>query len=140
MREPYALVDADWLAWIHPEQGSNLTVHDVLVENLRAVWATFRRAGVAKLVVARFLQQHEQFEAVRAALTGVELFVVRLDVPVDELRERVCARDTGNELAEHLAFIEEPAAAGFGDAVVDASGGRAPREIAAEILAVAGWL
>lgn len=138
--EPYALVDADWLAWVHTAPGATLTVHDVLVENLRAVWATFRRAGVRRLVVARFLQEREQVHAVRDALAETDLFVVRLDVPVDELRERLRGRDSGDELAEHLALMEEPGATGLEDAVVDGSAERAPREIAAEILTVAGWL
>jgi hypothetical protein len=133
-------VDADWLAWLEPAPGAGLTVHDVLVENLRSVWSTFRRAGVRRLVVARFLQRREQVDAVRAALADSELFVVRLAVPVDELRERLRRRDSGNELAHHLAHIERPEAAGFEDAVVDGSADRAPREIAAEILTVAGWL
>jgi hypothetical protein len=138
--EPYALVDADWLAWFQPGPGVSMTVDEVLVENLRAVWATFRGVGVRQLVAARFLQQREQVDAVRHALVGSDLFVVRLAVPVHELNERLRRRDSGGELAEHLALIEESEGAGLEDAVVDGGGERAPREIAAEILTVAGWL
>jgi adenylylsulfate kinase-like enzyme len=139
MDEPYALVDADWLAWLRPAADGRLTVHDVLVENLRAVWETFRRAGVRRLVVARFLQRVEQVDAIRHALDETDLFVVRLAMPMQELDERLRERDSGRELAEHLALIEESEAAGFEDAVVDAGRERPASEIAAEILTLAGW-
>jgi hypothetical protein len=140
MDEPYALVDADWLAWLRPGPGGSLTVHDVLVENISAVWATFRRVGVRRLVVARFLQRVEQVDAIRHSLDETDLFVVRLAVPLQELDERLRERDSGRELAEHLALIEESEVAGFEDAVVDAGGERPASEIAAEILTLAGWL
>src|SRR5919109_5248 len=138
--KPYALVDADWLAWLRPAPGESLAVDDVLVENLRAVWTTFRRVGVRRLVVARFLQRPEQANAIRHALDDLDLFVVRLAVPKQELNKRLRERDSGREVAEHLALIDEYVPVAFEDAVVDAGGGRPPSEIAVEILTLASWL
>ena len=138
---PYALVDLDWLAWFHPAPDAALTVQCVLGENLRAVWGTFRKAGVRRLVLARFLERRAQLEAIREALPEVDVFAVRLAVPAPVLEERLRRRDTAGELAEHL----EMAAAGaetavFEDLVVDNAHDRQPRDVALEILASAGWL
>jgi hypothetical protein len=139
--EPYALVDLDWLAWLRPAPDAAVSVQEVLLENLRAVWATYRAAGVRRLVLARLVESPAGLDAVRAALPGADLFTVRLDVPREVLERRLRGRDSGAELEEHLAVV----AAGadplvFEDAVVYDSGDCAAREIAASILTVAGWL
>jgi adenylylsulfate kinase len=136
---PYALVDLDWLAWLRPAPSATMTAHEVMVENLRAVWATFRTAGVERLVLARFLEQREQLDAVRKALPEVDLFVVRLAVPRQLLEERLRRRDSGHELTEHLAFMSHAEVLDLDDAVVD-NGERRPDVVALEILTTAGWL
>jgi energy-coupling factor transporter ATP-binding protein EcfA2 len=132
--EPFALLDLDWLAWARLPEGA--ARHVVLAENLAAVWATYRRAGLERLVAARALASRAELEAIRGALPDAELAVVRLAVPRDELVRRVRARDTGRELEEHLALLDgdEPR---LEDASVDATG--PPREVAFAVLAVAGW-
>jgi len=133
----YALVDLDWLAWLRPAAGSPLSVHDVLVENLRGAWRTFRRAGVERLVAARAVRRIDELEALRRALPGVELFVVRLDVSDATRERRLRARDTRAELAGHLADAHalEP---GLEDIAVTGEG-LSPEEVAREVLAAAGW-
>lgn len=138
--EPYALADLDWLAWLHPAPSATMTVQDVLVENLRAVCGTFRRAGVDRLVLARFLEGREQLDVVRHALPEADLFVVRLAVTPEVLQERLRRRDCGRELAEHLDLITHPEVPGLEDAVIDNSDERRPGLVALEILTMAGWL
>jgi hypothetical protein len=138
--EPYALVDLDWLAWLHPAPGATVTAQEVLVENLRAVWATFRTAGVERLVLARFLERREQLDAVRQALPEVDLFVVRLAVPQQMLQARLQRRDSGQELTEHLALITHAETLDLEDAVIDNGDERPPGVVALEILTMTGWL
>jgi ribose 1,5-bisphosphokinase PhnN len=137
--EPYALVDLDWLTWLRPVPGASLTVQEVLAQNLRAAWATFREAGVERLVLGRFVERREQLEAISEALPDVDLFVVRLAVPPRVLEERVRGRDSGRELAEHLALIAAAATPGVADAVVENDGVRSPGVVAREILTKAEW-
>jgi adenylylsulfate kinase-like enzyme len=138
--ESYALLDLDWLAWLHPAPGAAVTVQDVLLENLRAVWTTFRTAGVERLVLARFLERREQLDAVRQALPDVDLFAVRVAAPSPVLRERLRHRDSGHELAEHLSLVDKDETPRFEDAVVDNDGRRPPDAVALDILSAAGWL
>lgn len=136
----YALVDLDWLAWLRPAADATVTAQDVLVRNLRGVWETFRGAGVDRLVLARFVESHEQLEAIRAALVDVDLLAMRLVVPRPVLEERLRRRDTGRELAEHLALVALQEPSGPEDAVIDNDEGRRPRDVALEILGTARWL
>ena len=135
VERPYALVDLDWLAWLRP---GAMTVDEVLAENLQAVAETFRRAGVERLVLACYVERRNQLEALRAALSGAELFVVRLAAPPLVIEARLRRRDTGAELEEHLAFAQREEPAGLEDAVVD-SGDRPLEEVARDVLDAAGW-
>jgi adenylylsulfate kinase len=140
---PYALVDLDWLGWLRPAPASLVTQQSALAENLRLIWLTFREAGVDRLVLARYVEDCTQLDAFRAALPGVELFVVRLVAPQELVERRLRARDSGAQLAGHLAetaaFAARGAEAALEDAVVE-NGERALPEVASEVLAAAGWL
>jgi adenylylsulfate kinase len=140
--EPYALVDLDWLGWVDPAPSASLSQRAVLTENLRLIWPTFRAAGVQRLVLARYLEDREQLDELRAALPDVELTVVRLVAPEALIERRLRARDTGAQLAEHLAELAELAARAEANALEDAvveNGERPLADVAAEVLAASGW-
>jgi energy-coupling factor transporter ATP-binding protein EcfA2 len=137
--EPYALVDLDWLAWCRPTTG--FAVRDILVRNLEAAWKTFAAAGIERLVLARHVELPGDVAALRGALPGVELTVVEVRSPLGVVEARLRARDTGRELAEHLAEARRCTAAGaspVADATVE-NGDRPIRDVAREALAAAGW-
>jgi adenylylsulfate kinase len=139
---PYALVDLDWLGWLRPAPASLVTQRSALAENLGLVWRTFCEAGVERLVLARYVEDREQLDAFRDALPGVELFVVRLVAPQALVERRLKARDSGAQLAEHLAeaaaFAARGEQAALEDAVVE-NGERSLRDVAGEVLTAAGW-
>lgn len=133
--EPYALVDLDWLCWVRPAGASEVTVGDALLANLAAVMHTYRTAGIERLVLARAAATAANVDAIRAVLDGTELVVVRLVAPRAVLEARLQARDTGAELEEHLALLDdEPAFP-----AVEVASDRPPREVALAVLAAAGW-
>lgn len=137
LAEPSAAIDLDWLAWF---SAPGATVDEMLADNLHAVWTNLRRAGVERLVLARHVPTREALRRIEAALGGVELRSVRLELPREVLERRVRARDEGAELAEHLALIAADAAAErFEDARVQAEG-LAPSEVARAALRAVGWL
>jgi adenylylsulfate kinase len=140
--EPYALVDLDWLGWLQPAPASLLTQRSVLAQNLRLIWPTFREAGVGRLVLARYVEDRAQLDEFRAALPGVELFVVRLVASQAVIERRLRARDSGAQLAEHLAESAAFAARGEANALEDAvveNGDRPLGQVATEVMAAAGW-
>jgi energy-coupling factor transporter ATP-binding protein EcfA2 len=132
--EPYAVVDLDWLSWVRPA-ADTITVRDALRENLAALRETYRRAGVGRFVLSRAVATREEVDEIAEALTGAEILVVRLVVPRATLEARLSARDSGAQLAEHLAMLDEAPA--FEAHEIDAD--RPAADVAAEILRRAGW-
>ena len=142
-REPYALVDLDWLAWVRPAEGSGATVTGVLCENLRQVAATFRSVGVRRVAVARAVCDPGELEAIRVALGADRLTVARLTAEPAAIERRLRARDRGARLTEHLlearAFGAAAEAAGIGDVVL-ATDDADPAATARAALAQAKWI
>jgi len=132
---PHAVCDLDWLAWVRPARDSGATVGGVLLENLALVWRTFRAAGVERLVLAR---AEADVDALRGALPGVDLRAVHLAAPREELERRLRRRDTGAQLAEHLAAIASPETPAPREAVVETAR-RTPRQVAEAVLLAAAW-
>jgi hypothetical protein len=120
---------------VAPSEASNVSVHDVLVANLRAVWPNLAAAGVTHSVLARHVRGDVEVATIRHAIGG-DLCVVRLDAPVAVLERRLRARDAGSDLEEHLAAS---AGAVLLDVPVVDSGDRPVREVAVDVLAAAGW-
>jgi hypothetical protein len=139
---PYAIVDLDWLAWLRPSDGSGASVRRVLVENLAFVAQTFRGAGVERLVLARAVRRIDEVDAIRGALGPTALVVVRLVATPAVIADRLGARDSGTQLAEHLAeatgFAADAESAGIGDVVISTDD-RATGSLALEVLERAGW-
>ena len=138
---PNAIVDLDWLAWATPSPTSTATVHDLLVTNLAAVWQTFHAAGIEHIAVARTLSNPTEIAAVRGALHGCETTVIELSVDQGVLEQRIRLRDSGVQLAEHLAFLDAYDAEGAearADAVIDIDD-QSPAQVARDVLGVAGW-
>jgi hypothetical protein len=139
---PYAIVDLDWLAWVRPDPASGTTVQGVLCENLGHVSRTFAAAGVARVVLARAVRSTLEVDEIRAALGASELVVVRLVASAELIEQRLRRRDSGAQLAEHLAeagsFAAEAEAAGIGDVVL-ATDGLDPPAVAQRVLDASGW-
>ena len=140
---PYALLDLDWLAWVRPSGDIDVSVRQVLVDNLAHVCRTFRQAGVRRLVMARAVETPDDVDLIRAAL-GVPavLTVVCLTARPDVVAERLHGRDTGERLAEHLGQMDHFAGArdGLGiDEIVVATDDIDATSVAQEVLARTGW-
>jgi adenylylsulfate kinase-like enzyme len=131
--EPYALVDLDWLCWA---SAPDATPQELLIENLGLVRDTFARAGVTRIALSRYVRTEAEVAAIRVAAGG-ELVVVALDAPSDVLEARLRNRDTGRELAEHLAELQR-APAQLDCPVVSTVEG-SPADSARRVLAAAGW-
>jgi adenylylsulfate kinase len=137
--EPHALLDLDWLSWVALPAEAAVSVHDILVANLASAAATFRQAGVGRLILARHVTRAEELDAIHAAIGhDVELAIVRLDAPAALLESRLRARDTGSELDQHIAELESAAPPDVPHAVV-ANDGRPAAKVAADVLQAAGW-
>ena len=135
-----AAIDLDWLGWA---TGATLSVDELIGRNLTDVAANYAQAGIDDLVLARALLNPLSLQAVREALPGWEVVVVRLDASRSTLEGRVRARDSGAELDEHLAEIDEMTERALKtapSAPVVLNEERTLREVALEVMRLARWI
>lgn len=140
---PSAVVDLDWLGWVHLHPEGKQSIDELIAANLAAILPNYRCAGVLFHVLARSIRSTEQVAALQRALGEPRLVVVRLTASNETIFARLSARDEGEILEEHLAQAEEfatdQAEDGFAD--IEVSNDTAPiREVAAEVLLRLGWL
>jgi adenylylsulfate kinase len=138
---PSAVLDLDWLGWFHGPPGAPAP-DELIAENLRVVWPTFRSAGARYLVLARALTAGTQVAALRDAVPDVSMTVALVDVPADVIAERLGRRDAGDVLREHLAesatMAAALAAAGLEDLRID-NAAPSPTVAARGLLDRLGW-
>ena len=139
---PYAVIDLDWLrnTWpAPPDDPFNLALE---LQNLTAVAANFRTAGVQVLILAGVIERYADRERYEQAL-GVPVTVCRLVVPTPRIQSRITARHPpGAERDWHLARIGEL------DAILESAqlddftvrvDDHEPATVAQDVLRTIGW-
>jgi adenylylsulfate kinase-like enzyme len=140
-----AFVDQDALRMVLPTPPGDRFGSRLGYRNLAAVWPNLRDAGVQIVVIADVVEDAETSRGdYLAALPDTTLTIVRLDVPMPLIRERLQVRErTPGDLAWSVARAPElqdiMENAGIGDLVIDV-GTRTPEQIAAEIIERTGIL
>ena len=79
-RQPYALLDLDFLGWGVNSFDGHAAGSPFMLRNLAAVVSNYREGGISVFVLAYFVSGHEELRGIREAV-GVPLRVVRLSVP-----------------------------------------------------------
>jgi energy-coupling factor transporter ATP-binding protein EcfA2 len=138
--EPYALLDLDYLSWAGDGTSDRASEFSLMLENLAAVAANYRRAGIRRFVLAYFVRSPGEVQGVREAL-GLPLRVARLTVRLPEIERRLAGDVTSgrrDDLRAAAASIEAAEGAGVGDVVIgnDRPIGAAARDV----MTFLGWL
>ena len=139
-RQPYALLDLDFLAWAGVDFDDHAAGFGLMLRNLTAVASNYRDAGVSTFVLAWFVRDQGALRGVQEAV-GVPLRVVRLSVPLPDIERRL-AVDATTERQDDLQVAAASIAAGVGvgveDAVVDND--RPIPVVARGVINWLGWL
>ncbi len=138
--EPYALLDLDYLSWGGTGAGDRASEFGLMLQNLAAVAANYRRAGIRLFVLAYFVRSHGEVTGVREAL-GVPLRVVRLEVPLPDIERRLSGDVTSgrrDDLREAAAAIARAEGTGVEDAVI--GNDRPVGVVARDVMTFLGWL
>jgi energy-coupling factor transporter ATP-binding protein EcfA2 len=137
---PHALLDLDYLGWAgsggHGGRDADLAM---TLPNLTAVTANYLAAGIRWYILAWYIQDSNEVEAVRRAL-GLPMRVARLDVPLDVIGQRLGPDPTAerqDNLREAARQIESGGGVGTEDILLP--GDRPVRELAEELLARLNW-
>jgi hypothetical protein len=138
--EPYALLDLDYLSWAGTGDGDRAAEFGLLRQNLAAVAANYRRAGIRRFVLAYFARRPGEVQRLQEAL-GLPLRVVRLTVPLPVIEQRL-ASDVTSGRRDDLRAAASSIAAGAGAGVEDVtiSNDRPLGEVAHDVLTFLGWL
>jgi adenylylsulfate kinase len=134
---PHALIDLDDVrrAWPTPEGDPfNMAVG---FKNLVAVWRNYQETGARCLIIPSVMESPEDFDSIRTAVPGADIFVVRLTAPLHVNHERIRGREkTEDDLKWHLdrstQLAQELAEKKLEHMVVDTED-KQPKEIAQEI-------
>jgi hypothetical protein len=134
----FALLDLDFLGWANI--GSD---HDagfpVLLRNVAAVMSNYREAGITMFVLAHFVRDAGQLDALREVV-GEPVSVVRLEVPLAEIERRLSG-DVTTGRADDLKVAVESVASGAGMGIEDVviSNDRAISDVAQDVMRFLEW-
>lgn len=137
--EPYALLDLDYLSWAGTGSGDRAEEFGLLLQNLVAVAANYRRAGIRLFVLAYFVRSQGELAGVREAL-GLPLRVVRLEVPLPAIERRLAGDVTSgrrDDLRAAAASIAAAEGAGVEDVVI--GNDRPVGIVARDVMTFLGW-
>lgn len=118
--EPYALPGLDYLSWAGTGDGDRAAGSGLMLQNLAAVTATYRQAGIRFFVLAYFARSHGEVQGVREAL-GLPFRVVRLTVQLPGIERRLASdvsRGRRDDLREAASSIAAREAAGVEDTAI----------------------
>jgi hypothetical protein len=136
----YGLLDVDWLGWF--DAGGDSRSHQrVVLANVTSVCTSFLDEGVRRLVLAWSIRDREHLGAIRQAVP-VPLRVVRLEVSVQLVEQRLSSDPTQERRTDDLRVAREWLAAGRGTGLEDLllPGDQPVRETARAICSWLGWV
>ena len=138
--EPYALLDLDYLSWAGTGTSDRATEFGLMLQNLAAVAANYRRAGIRLFVLAYFVRSSAEAREVERAL-GLPLRVTRLTVPLPEIEQRLAGDVTSgrrDDLRAAAASIAAAEGTGVEDVII--RNDRPVGVVARDVMTFLGWL
>jgi GNAT superfamily N-acetyltransferase len=138
--EPYALLDLDYLGWADAGSPGRESEVRLMLANLTAVAANYRRAGIGRFVLAWFARDAGELQAVRNA-AGLPLRVARLVVALADIEHRLASDVTAGR-RDDLRAAAAAIAAGQGEGPADIvlRNDHPVDVVAAELMTFLRWL
>lgn len=142
LRIPNAAVDLDALIWQWPPDSP--WNHQLMIDNLAAIWPNFAARGVTHLVLARVIEDRADLDDYRRAVPDADITVCRLVADEATRTARLEARmPPGPSRDWHLARTVELERTLRERAVEDVTVGNGDREVgdvARDVLRRIGWI
>jgi len=138
---PHAAIDLDMLGKVHPPAAA--TNSDVMYRNLEAVWHNYVTLGVDRLLLARAVENHAEFERCLAAVVAKEVVVCRLMASIETMQQRVGLRELGvcrSQYMDRVIKLNSALDRAQLENFVITNEGRSLTEVAKEVLERARWL
>lgn len=111
----------------------------MILSNLAALWSNFAARGAERLLLAQILEHRSQLHCLKEAVPGSQLTVIRLHATLSLIEERIRRREPNPEDEMGAArWLTPHIDVWAGEDHVVENGKRPLREVAAEVLRVAG--
>lgn len=134
---PHVLFDMDYLRWLHPSPAGDPFSSQVGLRNLAAMWPNMQAVHLECVLLADVVERRSKIASYASAMPGTEVTVVRLNVPMSLILQRLESRETVDTIdwyrhrAPELQGIMERE--GVADIVIDVEE-RTAADVALEIL------
>lgn len=144
-RVAHAVIDGDFMGYVHPAPAGDTHRAGITERNLAAVWGNYAELGYRRLVYTNTVSVLDERAPMfrRAMGDGVRLVRVLLTATDETAGQRLTGRELGSELehemrnsARKARLLEERAPA---DVLHVATDGRSVIDIATELVAATGW-
>ena len=137
----HAAIDLDMLGMAHlPVTAEN---NDVMYRNLKTVWGNYVDYGIDRLLLARAVENHVEFEHCLAAVAAKEVVVCRLMASIETMQQRVGSRELGvcrSQYIDRVITLNSALDRAQLENFVITNEGRSLTEVAKEVLERARWL
>ncbi|PDP87157.1 hypothetical protein CQJ94_13455 [Glycomyces fuscus] len=140
----HCVLEGDQMDQVHPAPPGDPHRSGITERNVAAVWANYAALGHHRLVYTNTVSVLEE-DMLRRAMGGGDIGVTRILLTANEatVRARLAVRETGSQLLPHVersleaaAHLDTEAPAGT---VRVATDGLTVEEVAARVVAAAGW-
>jgi hypothetical protein len=137
----HAAIDLDALGLVHlPSPPVN---DGLMYRNLQSLCRNYESAGVARLLLARAMEEPTELELCRSIVSASKTVVCRLTASIEAMEQRVRTRESGLLQKIYVARVAKLNdildAARFEDFTV-VNENRSLAEVAQELLIKAGWI
>jgi hypothetical protein len=137
----HAAIDLDALGLAHlPSPASN---DGVMYRNLQSVCQNYAALGVTRLLLARAMENREEFELCRTAVSAQNTAICRLTAGIAEMQQRVRMRESGllqQQYVDRVATLDAILDRARLEDFVVINEGRPVTDVAQEMLTKAGWI
>jgi dephospho-CoA kinase len=140
----HGLLEVDWLGEVYPPPDPDDPYSTrFAMSNLAAIWPHYLEVQISRAIVTMTIENHEELDALKAALSSADVTVIRLEASAETRAERIRRRELG-ALLDHFLVKTDPLARlmqslEIGDLVIQ-NDGHKPQAVANEILTRLGWL
>jgi hypothetical protein len=137
----HAAIDLDALGLAHLPSG--VSCDGAMYRNLQSVCENYHSLGVRRLLLARAIESRSELDVCRDAASAANTVVCRLTASIEEMQQRVKARESGvlrREYVERVARLNGILDRARLDDFIVRTEDRSPGEAAQEMLARAGWI
>ncbi|MEI5525429.1 hypothetical protein WB401_12750 [Streptomyces brasiliscabiei] len=143
---PHAVVEGDFMGQVHPAPEGDPHRAGITERNLTAVWGNYAALGHRRLVYTNTLSVLAETTGILRRAMGADVRILRVLLTATDTtaEQRLRGREIGSELERELAgsarkarLLDERAPE---DTLRIATDGRTVMDIAAEVLAVTGWI